>query len=236
MRRFAVSLVGLTLLSTALALGTGGRAAWACSCAALTEAEYADMADVVFAGTLERIETPEGDDWSSMDPETYVFVIDLVFKGEAAEVQNVVTARDGASCGLEGMAPGSQYVVYASTDSRGGPQGQPGDLYSGLCTGTGPWDGSAAPAGLTGPGAAPATEPSPVPTTVSSPAPAPTTPALPATPPPTTESSPVPAPATTLTAGDDGWSTNDWLLAAVIAVPVVAALGLGVALYVQRRR
>src|SRR5690606_7275585 len=121
----------------------------------LTDAEYADIADVVFAGTLTRIDAPDGEQRSSMDPETFVFAVATVFKGAATEVQNVVTARDGASCGLEGMSPGGGYLVYATTDSLGVPAGQPGDLYSNLCSGTAPWDGSAVPAGLTGPGTAP---------------------------------------------------------------------------------
>jgi hypothetical protein len=220
MRRFAVSLVALTLVSTGLVVGSAGRTAWACSCAVVTEAEYGDMADVVFTGTLERIDTPEGDARSSMDPVTYVFAVDTVFKGAAAEVQNVVTARDGASCALEGMSAGGEFVVYASTDSRGGPEGQPGDLYSGLCTGTGPWDGLVVPAGFSGPGSPP------------TPATAPTTQPPPTDPP----AAPTALPADEPSGNDGGWSTNDWLLAAVIAVPVVAALGLGVALIDQRRR
>ena len=201
MRRLVVSLVALTLVCTGLVVGTAARAAWACSCAVLTDAEYADTADVVFAGTLTRIDTPGGEQRSSMDPATFVFAVDTVFKGAAAEVQNVVTASDGASCGLEGMSPGGDYVVYATFGPVGGPAGQPGDLYSNLCSGTAPWDRSGVPVGLTGPGSAP------------------------------TESSAVEGPS-----GDDGWSTNDWLLAAVVAVPVVATLGLAVTMAVRRRR
>jgi hypothetical protein len=223
MRHFAAVLATVTLVSTGLVVGAAGRTAWACSCAVLTEAEYADMADVVFAGTLTRIDTPEGEKWSSTDPETYVFAVDSVFKGEAAEVQNVVTARDGASCGFEGMSPGGEFVVYARTDPRGGPEGQPGDLYSGLCTGTGPWDGSAVPAEFTGPGSPPATATAP-PT-----APPTSLPGDPAAAPPTISAADVPP-------TDDGWSTNDWLLAAVVAVPLVALLGLGMAQLAQRRR
>jgi hypothetical protein len=210
MRRFAVSLVALALVSTALAVSAAGRPAWACSCAVLTEAEYADMADVVFAGTLTRIDTPGGGQRSSMDPATLVFAVDTVFKGATAEVQNVVTARDGASCGLEGLSAGGEFMVYSTTDSSGGPVGQPGDLYSNLCSGTGPWDGSAVPAGLAGPGTAP-TEPSP-------------------------ETAPSATLAADVPSSDGGWSTNDWLLAAVVAVPLVATLGLAVTMAVRRRR
>ena len=203
MRRLVISALALMLLSTGLALSTAGRAAWACSCAVLTDAEYAEMADVVFAGTLTRIDAPDAARRSGMDPATFVFAVDTVFKGAAAEVQNVVTARDGASCGLEGMSPGGEFVVYATTDPSASPAGSPGDLYSNLCSGTGPWDGSAVPAGLTGPGTAPS----------------PDTPS-----------------AVDDHSGDDGWSTNDWLLAAVVVVPLVATLGLAVTMAVRRRR
>jgi hypothetical protein len=76
------------------------------------------------------------------------------------------------------------------------------------------------PAGFSGPGSPP------------TPATAPTTQPPPTDPP----AAPTALPADEPSGNDGGWSTNDWLLAAVIAVPVVAALGLGVALIDQRRR
>ena len=73
----------------------------ACSCVSFTDVEAFAAADVIFTGTLDEIITPTGDTSASNDPERFVFDVAEVFKGEAFERQSVVTARDGASCGLE---------------------------------------------------------------------------------------------------------------------------------------
>jgi hypothetical protein len=110
----------------------------ACSCATVTDAEAYEFADVVFTGTLVEIDTPEGDIVVSHDPERFVFDVDQVFKGEAQTRQSVVTAREGASCGLEISGPGP-FVVFARVDDDGlTGGGVDGEVYSGLCSGTRP--------------------------------------------------------------------------------------------------
>lgn len=109
----------------------------ACSCASLTEQEALERADVVFSATLLKIRTPGGERWSSTDPERFVFEVDTVYKGRAHVQQSVVTARDGASCGLELVGAGP-FLVFATT----GPDGmttrstEPGELHANLCGGS----------------------------------------------------------------------------------------------------
>lgn len=117
----------------------------ACSCATFTDTEAYEFADVVFTGTLVEINTPVGDIVVSTDPERFVFDVDQVFKGEARTRQSVVTAREGASCGLEisGLGP---FVVFARLDDDGITSGAvDGEVYSSLCSGTRPLADGAMP-------------------------------------------------------------------------------------------
>ena len=59
---------------------------------------------------------------SSDDPALHVFAVDGVFKGEVHELQGVVSAADGASCGLE-LSGDGPFVVFATRDpgAAGGP-------------------------------------------------------------------------------------------------------------------
>ena len=112
-----------------VAAGTVG----ACSCLPRTDDEAFDIADVVFVGTLEEIRVP--DDlgfWSSHDSVRLLFVVSDVYKGEAFEQQSVVTARDGASCGL-GIDVGQTTLVFASTAEPGLAAGE---VSSHACAGT----------------------------------------------------------------------------------------------------
>jgi hypothetical protein len=106
---------------------------YACSCAVADPEAYVDWADVVFTGTLTDVEPPpQHQVMSSMDPNTYTFDVDRVFEGEVGPTAEVQSAMSGASCGLEGMKAGRDYVVYATHHQ--------GALTTGLCTGTGPVD------------------------------------------------------------------------------------------------
>lgn len=112
------------------------RPASACSCAQWTDDEAFAAADAVFTGALIDIQTPPGDSYSSTDPERFVFDVDEVFKGDAFARQSIVTARDGASCGLEISGPGP-FLVFAFTESDGITTGAAdGEFYSNLCQGT----------------------------------------------------------------------------------------------------
>ena len=124
------------------------RRAEACSCATFTDAEAYEFADVVFTGTLVEINTPPGDVVVSTDPERFVFDVDQVFKGEVQTRQSVVTAREGASCGLEISGPGP-FAVFARLDDDGLTSGAfEGEVYSSLCSGTRPLADGEVPAGF----------------------------------------------------------------------------------------
>ena len=96
----------------------GGRAVSACDCGGFTDDEAFAVADAVFTGSLLEIQTPPGDTYSSADPERFVFQVEEVYKGTAFARQSVVTARKGASCGLE-IAGSGPFVVFARNESDG---------------------------------------------------------------------------------------------------------------------
>ena len=154
--RIAAALI-LSLLCAVVTLGsfvldTPQRAA-ACSCVELTDAEAYEFADVVFTGALVEINTPDGDIVVSNDPERFVFDVDQVFKGEAQARQSVVTAREGASCGLEIGSPGP-FVVFARLEDDSLTSGAvEGEVYSSLCSGTRPLVAGALPASFGTPSA-----------------------------------------------------------------------------------
>ncbi len=103
----------------------------ACSCLPRTEDELFDIADVVFVGTLEEIRVP--DDLGSFDDSVrLLFAVSDVYKGEAFEQQSVVTARDGATCGLA-IDIGQTTLVFASTAEPGLAAGE---VSSHACAGT----------------------------------------------------------------------------------------------------
>lgn len=131
----------LVVLVVALSFGAAvrsARPAHACSCAAQTLDEAYARADAVFVGSLVETRVESGERFSSMDPEWFVFEVDAVYKGDVRARQAVVTARDGASCGLEIAGPGP-FLVFAYAGGLGGaPPRAEGELSSSLCSGTGP--------------------------------------------------------------------------------------------------
>lgn len=81
---------------------------------AQSDAEYRRAADAVFAGTVIAISDPNpGPVRSSADPITFTFAVERSGKGAAAASQDVVSARDGASCGCD-FVNGGHYLVYAT--------------------------------------------------------------------------------------------------------------------------
>ena len=172
-------LIGGLLLVTA-------RPAAACSCAVMSEAKKAAYADAIFVGTLldRRIGEPTGAVSSSTDMAVWTFEVSRVYKGTVSRRQEIATAVDGASCGLELSGPGP-FLVFARRPNDGvakswwgDRQLDPGQYVSHLCLGSraltdggeptfgGPPPSSPAPA----PSPAPARPPYPAP--ASSPAPA----------------------------------------------------------------
>lgn len=107
------SLILVPVLFAAL-LVLPATSAWACSCAQMTTAQATGAADVVLLGTLTGTDGPSrlGSVWSSDDPVRYEFSVAEVFKGEAAPTTHVHSAASGASCGIEGLLPGREYVLF----------------------------------------------------------------------------------------------------------------------------
>jgi hypothetical protein len=108
----------------------------------------------VVTGTVDAAPTevePPGLDGSrsSADLLRYEVAVEAVHHGEAGPTIEVVSERDGASCGID-LPPG-RYLVVASRDDEG-------RLYSGLCSGTRPLEAGEEPAGF-GPGRPPEAAP-----------------------------------------------------------------------------
>jgi hypothetical protein len=104
--------------------------AWACSCASPTTAQSVARADVVLRGTLEDVDESPGlnDPSSGASAVSYRFAVSEVFRGAASATTWVGSAANGASCGLEGLQPGREYVVFAQARAE--------RLWAGLCDGT----------------------------------------------------------------------------------------------------
>jgi hypothetical protein len=125
----------------------------ACSCAGAMTKEHLDGADAVFIGTLvsRTVTHPDSHVQSSGDPALHVFAVDEVFTGDVHELQGVLSADSGASCGLELSGKGP-FVVFATRPPGGGAT-----LTASLCGGTAPVDAAltADLRGLAGPPADP---------------------------------------------------------------------------------
>jgi hypothetical protein len=135
----------------------------ACSCAQQDLDLSLARADAVFTGEVLRRDV--GSWGPSRDEAVYVVRVARVFKGEPAAVQEVVTAKSGASCGLELPGSGSA-LVFADTEAVDLPaiDPGPGQLTATMCGGSRagaqvpPGFGPGRPAALTtapGPAAAP---------------------------------------------------------------------------------
>ena len=121
----------LAALLIAGTLAVPPSAAVACSLASPgpTEAEYLAMADVVFEGVVGSHRDPNtgATGISSGDPVFWRFAVDREIKGTVSPVQEVASARSGASCGIT-FQEGARYRVYAKYVS--------GTLTTGLGSGT----------------------------------------------------------------------------------------------------
>lgn len=137
-RRVAPLLV--CLVATGLAVFHPGPTprAHACSCAGVGLDEALATADAAFVGTLIEIRRPEVM-LSSMDESRFVFDVETVYVGEVYEQQSVVTASDGASCGLE-LEVGARAIVFGNRDEHGITP-DVGEYGANLCNGTQGFDG-----------------------------------------------------------------------------------------------
>lgn len=118
-------------MAAAVALGFAADA-HACTCAPVDLEQALPSADGAIIGTLlERREPAPAPIQSSADPVTLVFRVEQVYKGDIDNRVEVVTARDGASCGLE-VAVGERTGLLLDRD---------GDVWrSGLCSQVDPAD------------------------------------------------------------------------------------------------
>jgi MYXO-CTERM domain-containing protein len=143
--QLAARIVVLVVVAVATVLFGAPEPASACSCAGFTDEQALAGHDAAFTGTLVEVITPPGDNFSTSDPERFVFEVDDVVKGTVFTRQSVVTARSGASCGLEISGPGT-YLVFASEDAVRMSGALDGELYSNLCSGTRALAGGVLPA------------------------------------------------------------------------------------------
>ena len=105
----------------------------ACSCADPTTyiAELLASTDATFSGTVAEIRRPEVL-LSSTAESRFVFEVDEVYAGEGVHArQSVVTATDGASCGIE-LPVGATAIVFARTGARDVTPDE-GEFASSLC-------------------------------------------------------------------------------------------------------
>lgn len=129
MRSLRLALAGLLAALGLVALVDAP--AQACSCVTAKPARLLSWSDAVFTGTLSAIEPPpQRDVMSSADPNTYTFDVGTVYEGDLGGEAAVKSAMSGASCGLERMDVGTEYLVFATVSD--------GELWSGLCSGTQP--------------------------------------------------------------------------------------------------
>lgn len=102
-------------------------AALACSCGALDTPTLVEHVDTVAVGELTAIDPPAqrpNGEVSSGDQVTYTATLRTVLKGDPGHPLVFSSASHGASCGLEGMVVGQEYVFFVR------------DGQSGLCDGT----------------------------------------------------------------------------------------------------
>jgi hypothetical protein len=132
--KWVARLIVIVVLASAIAVTRSAPAA-ACSCVQLNDAEAMSAADVVFVGQLLGSEVAPGAEYSTLDPEWFTLRVERVFKGTAFASQTVVSAREGASCGLELRSPAT--VLMFARLNRGGFAGvEPEALTASLCGGS----------------------------------------------------------------------------------------------------
>lgn len=136
-------------------LTVGAGPASACSCVGVTLDEAYAAADVVFTGEVTARSGTVTLTPSSADRVDVMFGVDRVYKGEAAANQQVATARDGASCGLE-LDDATAVVVFARYgEAVGDGWPRPDELGASLCGGSQVLPANGLPASF-GPGTEPA--------------------------------------------------------------------------------
>ncbi len=117
--RIAWRLLTLLALAAGLVYLPAQQPACACSCAISTPQQSFEYADLVFTGTVAKVDSPPASFIrSSDDPVTFTFSVDKVEKGDAPGVVKITSAMDSASCGMN-FALGTRYRVYAAKGETG---------------------------------------------------------------------------------------------------------------------
>jgi hypothetical protein len=102
--------------------------AFACSCAALSPAEYVDGTDVIVSGRVLDHQDARSRPWGG-SPSTYLVATDSVWRGEVTERFEVVGGGPNDPCGMEGIEVDRRYVFFLHR--------QGDELHGSLCGGTG---------------------------------------------------------------------------------------------------
>lgn len=129
--------MALTLGAVGLVHTTFVPLAAACSCVLLDTAEQAESAHLVASGTVTAVSEPRPDGENG-PVAVYSVDLDRIWKGQAQASIDVLSPRDGASCGIEGIEAGSAIILFAGhADILGAPSTS---WRTNLCNGTGPSD------------------------------------------------------------------------------------------------
>lgn len=118
MRRvLTVTLLSLALLPAALLTA---RSAQACSCMAPPPpVEAARNADAVFHAKLVSVADVPKTGPHALGNKMFTFEVVRTFKGQLDAQVNIKTTDNGAACGREYGAAGSEWLIYASIDDQG---------------------------------------------------------------------------------------------------------------------
>ena len=122
-------ILALAFFATLVTIAAPAAQVYACSCAQLGLGEALANADVAFTGVVTGLRDPNAGNplVGSGDPIVYVFAVESVAKGPAANQITITSARDGASCGMT-FALADKWRIYAYADGAGG-------LATGICSG-----------------------------------------------------------------------------------------------------
>ena len=122
-------LLAVTFFAVLVSVAAPVARVFACSCAQLGAGQALANADVAFTGVVTGLRDPQAGNpvVGSGDPIVYVFAVESVGKGPAANQLTITSARDGASCGMT-FALADKWRIYANADGAGG-------LATGICSG-----------------------------------------------------------------------------------------------------
>lgn len=121
--------LALAFFATLVSVAAPTAQVYACSCMQLGAGQALANADVAFTGVVTSLKDGNAGNplIGSGDPIVYVFAVEAVAKGPAANQITVTSARDGASCGMT-FALADKWRIYANGDEAGG-------LSTGICSG-----------------------------------------------------------------------------------------------------